>query len=254
MTVLVLTAVAGHAISGFAYLALDVLHRDREFLFQQEGPEFPNGILTGHLPFDANRIGPAARACYPDVSFRQKPARSPVYPDSRRAYPWSRNPTILLHVPSLQYQSRQRRTPRRDWISPASACMFVPTAAFHMCPKITTAGYVSEYMLSREDGGILPDSIAALLRASRHDMDVRPPERLLNQYQHLPETYPQLACKWIRQCNLIIERRAEKRRHTSHERGNHRDRPPIRRQRKLTLRSGTSRRKSRADRRRSLRE
>ena len=90
MTVLVLTAVTGHAMSRLAYLAPDVLDRYRELLLQQQGPESANGILAVHLTFDANWIGPAARARYPYITVRQKPARSPVYPDSRRVYPWSR--------------------------------------------------------------------------------------------------------------------------------------------------------------------
>ena len=65
MTVLVLAAVTGHAMSLRAYLAPDVLDRYRELLLQQQGLESANGPLAGHLTLPMS-----SRRCYRGLPWR----------------------------------------------------------------------------------------------------------------------------------------------------------------------------------------
>ena len=105
MTVLILATVTGNAKSGLAYLAPDVLHGDWESSLQQQAPESLYRVMAAGRLVDADRIGPPGRTNDPDITIRQRPARSSLYPDSRRTYPRPRYSTILS--PSVTSPSRQ---------------------------------------------------------------------------------------------------------------------------------------------------
>ena len=121
MAVLILATVAGHTISPLAYLAPDVLDRDRESSLEQQAPEPLYGVMAAGCLVDADRIGPPGRTDDPDIPIRQRPTRSSLYPNSWRTYPWSRCSTILSHLTSPSCRSYRRRTSQRSQIAAARA-------------------------------------------------------------------------------------------------------------------------------------